>query len=145
MKLRPYFTMELVQKLMKKTWKYLINSPLTEKALTEWPCTTQVSKRITVYTSLYFMINICYAKYQYLLEKEITKNNVKYITLKSGVLNWFIICRTVWRLHLCFLQRMTQVFQIFPWLLRSCRPLWQQRSEHNSEIQLKVSMIYCQM
>ena len=33
------------------------------------------------------MINICYAKYQYLLEKEITKNNVKYITLKSGVLN----------------------------------------------------------
>ena len=38
MKLRPYFTIELVQKLMKKTQKYLIYSPLTEKVLTEWPC-----------------------------------------------------------------------------------------------------------
>ena len=35
MKLRPYFTMELVQKLMKKTYKYLIYSPLTEIILTE--------------------------------------------------------------------------------------------------------------
>ena len=38
MKLRPYFTMELIQKLMKKTSKYLIYSPLTEIILTEWPC-----------------------------------------------------------------------------------------------------------
>ena len=38
MKLRPHFTMELVQKLMKKTWKYLIYSPLTENILTEWHC-----------------------------------------------------------------------------------------------------------
>ena len=38
MKLRPYFTMELVQKLMKKTLKYLFYSPLTEKVLTECPC-----------------------------------------------------------------------------------------------------------
>ena len=38
MKFRPYYTMELVQKLMKKTSKYLIYSPLTEKVLTEWPC-----------------------------------------------------------------------------------------------------------
>ena len=30
--------MELVQKLMKKTKKYLIYSPLTEKVLTECPC-----------------------------------------------------------------------------------------------------------
>ena len=35
MKLRPYYTMELVQKLMKKTSKYQIYSPLTEKVLTE--------------------------------------------------------------------------------------------------------------
>ena len=40
MKFRPYYTMELVQKLMKKTSKYLIYSPLTEKVLTEWPCST---------------------------------------------------------------------------------------------------------
>ena len=39
MKLRPYFAMELVEKLMKKTWKYIIYSFLTEKVLTEWPCT----------------------------------------------------------------------------------------------------------
>ena len=38
MKLRPYFTMELVKKLMKKTYKYLNYSPLTEKVLTECPC-----------------------------------------------------------------------------------------------------------
>ena len=38
MKFRPYYTMELVQKIMKKTSKYLIYSPLTEKVLTEWPC-----------------------------------------------------------------------------------------------------------
>ena len=38
MKLRPHFTMELVQKLMKKNWKYLIYSPLTENILTECPC-----------------------------------------------------------------------------------------------------------
>ena len=37
MKLRPYFTMENVQKLMKKTQKYLFYSPLTEDNLTEWP------------------------------------------------------------------------------------------------------------
>ena len=30
--------MELVQKLMKKTSKYLFYSPLTEKVLTECPC-----------------------------------------------------------------------------------------------------------
>ena len=30
--------MELVQKIMKKTSKYLIYSPLTEKVLTELPC-----------------------------------------------------------------------------------------------------------
>ena len=41
MKFRPYYTMELVQKLMKKTSKYLIYSPLTEKVLTEWPCIRQ--------------------------------------------------------------------------------------------------------
>ena len=35
MKLRPYFTMEKVQKLMKKTQKYLFYSPLTEDNLTE--------------------------------------------------------------------------------------------------------------
>merc|ERR1739836_240526 len=35
MKFRPYYTMELVQNLMKKTSKYLIYSPLTEKVLTE--------------------------------------------------------------------------------------------------------------
>ena len=35
MKFRPYYTMELVQKLMEKTSKYLIYSPLTEKVLTE--------------------------------------------------------------------------------------------------------------
>ena len=38
MKFRQYFTMELVQNLMKKTSKYLIYSPLTEKVLTEWHC-----------------------------------------------------------------------------------------------------------
>ena len=38
MKFRPYFTMELVQKLMKNNYKYLIYSPLTEKILTECPC-----------------------------------------------------------------------------------------------------------
>ena len=37
MKFRPYFTMERVQKLMKKTYKYLIYSPLTEDNFTEWP------------------------------------------------------------------------------------------------------------
>ena len=31
--------MELVQKLIKKTSKYLFYSPLTEKVLTECPCT----------------------------------------------------------------------------------------------------------
>ena len=31
-------TMEIVQKLMKKTSKYLFYSPLTEKVLTECPC-----------------------------------------------------------------------------------------------------------
>ena len=41
MKFRPYYTMELVQKIMKKTSKYLIYSPLTEKVLTEWPCNTE--------------------------------------------------------------------------------------------------------
>ena len=30
--------MELVQKLMKKTLKYLVYSPLTENILTECPC-----------------------------------------------------------------------------------------------------------
>ena len=35
MKFRPYFTVELVKKLMKKTSKYLIYIPLTEKVLTE--------------------------------------------------------------------------------------------------------------
>jgi len=35
MKFRLYLTMELVQKLMKKTYKYLIYIPLTEKILTE--------------------------------------------------------------------------------------------------------------
>ena len=39
MKFRPYYTMELVKKLMKNTSKYIIYSPLTEKVLTEWPCT----------------------------------------------------------------------------------------------------------
>ena len=38
MKFRPYYTMELIKKIMKKTSKYLIYSPLTEKVLTEWPC-----------------------------------------------------------------------------------------------------------
>ena len=39
MKLRPYFTMEKFQKLMKKTQKYLIYGHLTEDNLTEWHCT----------------------------------------------------------------------------------------------------------
>ena len=36
--------MELVQKLMKKTSKYLIYSPLTEKVLTECPLSTSLSQ-----------------------------------------------------------------------------------------------------
>ena len=40
--------MELVQKLMKKTSKYLFYSPLTEKVLTECPC------RFTIVNYLYF-------------------------------------------------------------------------------------------
>ena len=39
--------MELVQKLMKNTYKYLIYSPLTENILTECPC---------IYYLLYFPI-----------------------------------------------------------------------------------------
>ena len=38
MKFRPQYTMILVQKVMKKTYKYPIYSSLTENILTEWPC-----------------------------------------------------------------------------------------------------------
>ena len=38
--------MELVQKLMKKTSKYLFYSPLTEKVLTECPCITVIMQTV---------------------------------------------------------------------------------------------------
>ena len=41
--------MELVQKLMKKTSKYLFYSPLTEKVLTECPCSIGVVCRCYSY------------------------------------------------------------------------------------------------
>ena len=43
--------MELVQKLMKKTSKYLFYSPMTEKVLTECPCTIKSVPRNLVDTS----------------------------------------------------------------------------------------------
>ena len=44
-----WYTMELVQKLMKKTSKYLIYSSLTEKVLTEWPCIRILATYFTCY------------------------------------------------------------------------------------------------
>ena len=38
--------MELVQKLMKKTSKYLIYCPLPEKVLTECPCILLITKKL---------------------------------------------------------------------------------------------------
>ena len=49
MKLRPYFTMELVHKLMKNTLKYLIYSPLTEKVLTEWLCINKTGQLVEIW------------------------------------------------------------------------------------------------
>ena len=39
--------MELVQKLMKKTSKYIFYSPLTEKVLTECPCISVTCYSVT--------------------------------------------------------------------------------------------------
>ena len=46
--------MELVQKLMKKTSKYLFYSPLTEKVLTECPCTMLLVTVHQVVSKVYF-------------------------------------------------------------------------------------------
>ena len=50
--------MELVQKLMKKTSKYLFYSPLTEKVLTECPCISIVS--FVEYDIFFLYLNLEY-------------------------------------------------------------------------------------
>ena len=49
--------MKLVQKLMKKTSKYLFYSPLTEKVLTECPCIYIYYRNILTLTFFYYRID----------------------------------------------------------------------------------------
>jgi len=68
-KFRPYFTMELVQKLMKKTSKYLFYSPLTEKVLTECPCSCGMTHKDSEHepsSAATTVIHIPQTRYRYL-------------------------------------------------------------------------------